>query len=387
MFKIKYTGMIKAASCLTLGALLMSHINEQHGAFRLTEDVILENVITVARVTGASLEGEQWVNPNKTHSMFDVCGTDLGIIWDMGDGHYGMFFGDTNGEGFQAGKGGGNGTNWRSNVLAFSNDTVLSDGIKITGMALDDSGRAREICAGASANPKVYQTSIPTAAIHAGKNDYVHYMNIYEWSAPKGRWLTNFSSLYGSSDRGKTWKRVKEVTFKPDSKFSQVCYAKKDGWVYMIGTLSGRGSAAYLCRFKEENITDLKLYEYWNSSSNKWVTGVEDEATPIIEAPVGEASIIFNETVKRWIIMYSYDPNLDPTKAFKNSGLVYRDSKSLHGNWSSPKMVMGKDSLQGYAPFIHPLSKKGKYLYFTKSLWKPYNVFLARADIKVSDAD
>ena len=32
----------------------------------------------------------------------------------------------------------------------------------------------------------------------------------------------------------------------------------------MIGTQSGRGDAAYLARFREKNILDMKSYEFWN---------------------------------------------------------------------------------------------------------------------------
>lgn len=59
-------------------------------------------------------------------------------------------------------------------------------------MLLDADGKALEVCAGGKTNPEVYQTSIPTSAIRAGKTDYVHIMNIYDWGAPHGRWLTNF---------------------------------------------------------------------------------------------------------------------------------------------------------------------------------------------------
>lgn len=59
-------------------------------------------------------------------------------------------------------------------------------------MLLDSEGKAREICAGGKTHPEVYQTSIPTSAIRAGKLDCVHYMNIRDWGGPHGRWLTNF---------------------------------------------------------------------------------------------------------------------------------------------------------------------------------------------------
>ena len=171
----------------------------------------IDNVRMISRVTGDPLPGDTLLNPNNTGPDFDVYGTDLGLMWHMDGNRVGMFFGDTSGEGFVVNKNGGNGSNWRSNVLAFSSDTELTDGLKIDSMLLDADGKALEVCAGGKTNPEVYQTSIPTSAIRAGKTDCVHIMNIYDWGAPHGRWLTNFSSVYTSNDDGRTWERREEA--------------------------------------------------------------------------------------------------------------------------------------------------------------------------------
>ena len=68
-------------------------------------------------------------------------------MWHTRKNQVGLFFGDTSGEGFVINKNGGNGSNWRSNVVAFSSDTDLTDGLKIDSMLLDSEGKAREICA------------------------------------------------------------------------------------------------------------------------------------------------------------------------------------------------------------------------------------------------
>jgi hypothetical protein len=345
----------------------------------------LSNIKAISRITGDSLNGEAFPSPNNTAAIYDVGGTDLGIIWVMNGNRIGLFFGDTNGKDFVPGKddkGGGNGSNWRSNVLAFSDDADLENGLTINSMLLDDSGKAREICAGAKTNPGKYNTSIPTAAIRAAGIDYVHYMNIYEWAGGNGRWLTNFSSLYASKDQGKTWMRKKEVTFKPDSKFSQVTYAKKDGFVYMLGTLSGRGSGAWLARFKERDMLKMKNYEYWNGDSKKWVKNNEEAATVVITGPVGEASLLYHETYKRWVLAYNYDAAYDPKVKKRMHALVYRDANELNGNWSEMKTLTTEKEFPGlYSPYFHPLKNKGNKVYFTMSLWKPYNVFLMSADI------
>lgn len=347
-----------------------------------TSGLYMSNLVRIARVTGNSSPGESFPNPNNTAAQYDVGGTDLGIMWDMGGGKVGIFFGDTNGKDFKPFKkgGGGNGRNWRSNVLAFSNDASLDDGLTIDSMVVDKDGNAREIVAGAKAKPKPYQTSIPTGAIHANGKDYVHYMNIYKWDQPGGRWLTNFSSLYESKDKGQTWNRVQQVTFDPQSKFSQVCYAKENGWVYMIGTLAGRGAAGYIARFKEKDITQINKYEYWDGK--KWIKNNADAAIPVIEGPMGEASLLYHQKYKRWIIAYIYDFQHDPAPVVKRHAIVYRDAEILTGPWSDIKVLTTSKEYAGlYSPYFHPLKNNGDQLYFTMSLWGPYNVFLMLADI------
>ena len=340
----------------------------------------IDNVRMISRVTGDPLPGDTLLNPNNTGPDFDVYGTDLGLMWHMDGNRVGMFFGDTSGEGFVVNKNGGNGSNWRSNVLAFSSDTELTDGLKIDSMLLDADGKALEVCAGGKTNPEVYQTSIPTSAIRAGKTDCVHIMNIYDWGAPHGRWLTNFSSVYTSNDDGRTWERREEVTFSPDSHFSQVAYAKCDGWIYMLGTQAGRGDAAYLARFLEKDLLDMKAYEYWNGESKEWIRGNEAAATPVLRGPVGEASLIWHKKFKRWILTYNYDPNHDENPLTKRHAILYCTSKDL----VQPKVLAEADRYPAlYCAYIHPLKDNDDQLWFIMSMWGPYNAFLMCADMKL----
>lgn len=345
--------------------------------------LILTNVRTVARVTGEALPGETLRNPNRTGPDFDVYGTDLGIMWHIGGKRIGLFFGDTYGKGFVAGKNGGNGENWRSNVLAFSSDTDPDDGLKIDSMACDPSGQAREICAGGKTRPETYQTSIPTAAIRAGKLDCVHYMNIYDWGGPHGRWLTRFSSLYTSEDDGNTWIRRPEVTFASDSHFSQAAYAKRKGWIYMIGTQAGRGDAAYLARFREKDLLNREAYEYWNGERSEWIRGQEAAATPVLEGPVGEASLLWHKKFKRWILTYNYDPRYDPAPLTKKNAILYRTAADIT-HWSTPAVLAEAETHPGlYGAYMHPLKDNEDRLWFILSQWGPYNTFLMRADLRM----
>lgn len=337
-----------------------------------SSEITIGEVECVARVTGLPMEGEEFFNPNNTADLYDVGGTDLGVIWEMTPGRYGVFFGDTYGRDFRPNPEapGPNGGNWRCNVLAFSEDQNLEDGMTINGMALDEEGRAREIVYGAKdASGSGDWTSIPTAAIRANGIDYVHYFNMKSWAG----WITNYSGIYRSVDDGETWSKCDDVYFSSDSNFGQAGYFKKDGYVYMVGTETGRKSSPRVARFLEAEMENQSEYEYWNKDEQSWIKGDESKATNIFDDAVGELSIAYHNKYQRWIITYlceeRYEMNL-------------RDAKEITGPWSEPKVLAtGKEYSQLYGSYIHPLSLNDDSLYFTMSLWYPYSVFLMRAKL------
>jgi hypothetical protein len=334
--------------------------------------IIVSGLTKISRMTGKTLSGESIVNPNRTDERYNVGGTDLGIIWDMENGSYGLIFGDTYGKSFVPVPGGGPGPagDWRSNILAFSNDTDLDDGLSFSGMAVDNSGYAREIAYSAkNTSGNGDYTSIPTAAIHADGVDYLHYMNIRTWTG----WVTNYSALYASGNHGETWRRCSEVIFQSNSPFGQVAFAKKDGYVYMMGTPTGRDGSACLARIPEKLMLKQADYEYWNSGQG-WVKGNEALATVIIDGKVGEASLMYHRKFGRWIFTY-----LDP----EEYALCYRDAPDITGPWTKEKiLVKSTDYPALYGSFMHPAKDAGDKLYFTMSQWGPYNVFLMRVDLK-----
>lgn len=327
----------------------------------------IRSVERVARVTGSPMIGEIFPSPNNTGPRWNVGGTDLGIIWEMSQGRYGIFFGDTFGNDFRPNTAnpGPNGSNWRSNVLGFSSDTELDDGLTIDEMASGAGSVAREIVYSAKTGNDV--TSIPTAAIRADKADYVHYFNMRNWDT----WTTNYSGMYKSIDNGQSWEKLEEVTFSSHSPFGQAGYFKKEGYVYMIGTETGRNGQAYLARFFESNIENRENYEYWNGTSGAWVRGNEQLATVIIDDKVGELSFIYNEKLEKWIIAYFNGDRYN---------ITMRTAEQLTGPWSEPyELASGWEYAQLYGSYFHPLSVHGEELYFTMSMWLPYNVFLMKA--------
>jgi hypothetical protein len=332
----------------------------------------IRKVTRIARVTGSAMSDETFPSPNNTAVKWNVGGTDLGIIWKMKSGEYGIFFGDTFGRDFKPNKSdpGPNGSNWRSNVLAFSDDDNLDDGLSFSNMATNNMGDAREIVyGGKDTSGKGDWTSIPTAAIHANGADYVHYFNMKNWTG----WVTNYSGMYKSADAGATWAKCKDVSFSSYSNFGQVGYFKKDGYVYMIGTQTGRDSSAKLARFHESDIENCDNYEYWDALAGQWIRGNENKASVLIDDKVGELSFIYNEKHEKWIIAYF---NAD------RYNITMRTAKDIIGPWSEPyELANGGEYPQLYGSYFHPLSINSDNLYFTMSIWMPYNVFLMKAEL------
>lgn len=341
--------------------------------------LMISNLRVMSRVTGKEDNGHdglpavQYTLNNNTHSKYNVGGTDLGIVWEITPGYYGLFFGDTFGSDFSPNFSapGPNGGSWRSNVLLFSEDTELEDGMKITGAALDAWGNARQIVYSAHVtNGNGDYTSIPTAAVHANGKEYVHYFNIRTWDG----WVTNYSGMYSSSDLGGNWEKVTGINWGGESYFGQVGFCNiGDGWVYVIGTQSGRDSKPKLARVAEANIEKQSKYEFWNGVS--WVEGSEYEAVILFDDKAGELSFQYLPEFEKWVILYFNGPRYE---------ITMRYADKVTGPWSDPITVAsGWDYPQLYGSFIHPLSKQeGGKLYFIMSMWLPYNTYLMCVDVK-----
>lgn len=333
-------------------------------------------------------------SPAKTDSLYNVHGTDLGIMFTH-DGGTMVMFGDTFGECTPSGN------DWRSNVMLTAQGGVPTDGLKITGARPGGTnGAATALVQGAhQANGAGEVTVIPTAAISVNGTMYMRVMSVRDWNAPGG-WNTNYSALVKSTDNGQTWKiltnsmrRVtnftgwdQSVQFEPAYNAANLPPVNADGWygmqmsafvesggyLYEYMTPSGRQGPAILARVPIDQIEDPAAYQ-WFKGGNTW------DSTPagskeILPAPVEELSVAYNEHLDRFVALTSMA-----------SGVVsMRVAENPQGPWSAPQTLVDRRMFpNAYAPMIHPssITSNGKYLYYTMSTWDAYNVFLLRTDL------
>ncbi|TSE02226.1 DUF4185 domain-containing protein [Skermania sp. ID1734] len=316
----------------------------------------------VARLTGP-------LAPNQSAQQFDVLGTDLGIMWDNGQGQILAAFGDT--FGFVNNLACGFVGDWRSNVLLRSHDRDLSHGIVFDSAAVDAPGHATEIIPSQHI-PGLEITTIPTAGVAVGNTQYIDFMSVRSWGKP-GEWVTNYSALAMSTDNGQTW-RVDPLTVRPNlpggyDNFQMGAYLRDGDWLYEFGTPPGRSGDARLARMKPEAIRDIANYQYWNGAD--WVTGNPAAATPVMAGPVSELSVQWNAELGEFIALAT-----DATNS-----IVMRTAKTPTGPWSEPKtLVSSKDVPELYGAFIHPWSS-GRDLYYLATTWSDYNVMLLHTQL------
>ena len=336
---------------------------------------------------GAKSQIVQWVTgpKSKQASGLAIGGTDLGIMWDNGvDGpnhQVLMLFGDTFGNCSVPG------SEWRSNTMFRSQDTNLADGMDVpetafaysqggSPLAADHPGFAKKMVQPLPiAVPEV--TVIPTAGISVGGVQVVNFMSVAQWGAP-GEWSTNYSALAVSYDNGETFTSVPRTVranrsmgsagpyaYAPGNEnFQMGAFLKHDGFVYSYGTPQGRQGAAFVSRVTEDRILDIDSYEYWDGAN--WIAGKPGAAKPVMNAPVAEMSVAWNDYLKKFIAL-----------TISNGNVQMRTADKPEGPWTGPHSILDAGQLSGgfYGPFIHPWSS-GPDLYYTLSLWSTYNVML-----------
>lgn len=306
----------------------------------------------VAVLTGAD-------SINDTAARYGVNGTDLGHTFEH-DGAIYMVFGDT----FGRHKG-----DWRSNVAAIITDDDPSDGLTFDRMIEDRPEHAKVLVAQYMVEgPEI--TIIPTYGVSIGDRIVLHYMAVSKWGAP-GHWDLNQSGLAYSDDDGQIWTVDPDATWPGDSNFGQVAIVPMDDYLYFFGIPGGRFGGVQLARVAPDQILEMSAYAYWDG--NSWAPGEASAAQTIVPAPVGELSVRWNSHYGKWVMMY-----LNENKY----AIVLRTADCLTGPWSEElTVVTGQEYPQLYAPFMLPKWNDGPEIYFTMSLFGPYNVSLMQTSL------
>jgi len=328
----------------------------------------------------AKLTGPEAINDTLS---VGVAGTDLGSMVNVGDRTY-FLFGDTFGD-REPDSYGGQGGFWRSNVAAWTTDDDPTDGITFEGWSpVDGIGFAAAMIEGDhDANTGDGEvTKIPTYGFAIGESLYVHYMSVSHWGEA-GAWDANFAALVRSDDGGETWSRT-EVEWPGDSNFVQVAVApgREAGvdYLYFWGIPSGRFGQVALMRVPAttDAVEDPGAYEYFTGLSGE---SPEWSADPsrleyVVEGTIGELSVMWSDYLDRWIMTYS-----DAGNAYIREGLT------PWGKWGDPIELVPGDAYPGlYSPYLNPgyVTDGGRTIYFTLSLWGPYNVFWFSAELETA---
>jgi hypothetical protein len=320
----------------------------------------------VAVLTGAE-------SINSTEARYEVKGTDLGIMWADDRGQILAAFGDTFGAAW-AGPNTPAGDpaviDWRSNTLARSSERNPANGMVFNDFVTDHPGHAKELLPSLKQDG-VEMTKIPTGGVNVGGRNYLSYMSVRHFGQP-GHWVTNYNGVAYSDDGGQTWTEcvsaIRPNTPGLDENFQMIAYARRDGFVYAFGTPNGRFGDAHVARVPEQRLLDKSAYEYWTGTG--WQRGVSSIAAPIVQGPVGELSVRYDEILKSWEMMY-----LDETRG----AIVVRLAAAPTGPWGAPMAVATSSQYPSlYGGFLHPDSK-GSDIYFTMTQYDRYNVSMMHA--------
>lgn len=318
----------------------------------------------------AQLTGRESIN--RTAERFGIDATDLGIMWEDGEGRVMVVFGDTYGPGW-CGDGAGttDAKDWRCNVLAVSSNKDLD-----TGLVLDevlppaDLGVAGQILE-RDRQVRKEETVIPTSGIAIDGRHYLHYMSVRSWGA-QGEWVTNYAGIAVSEDGGRTWTKPARARWmnrrRADHPFQMGAFARRGEHVYLLGTPNGRWGDGRLARVSTSDILEPDAYEYW--TGRHWQPRDPFAATPVMTGPVAELSVIYSVYFRQWLALH-----LDEAR----SAIVLRAAEELTGPWTGGQAVITAAEYPGlYGGFMHPESAGGQDIYFAMSQWSPYNVYLMR---------
>jgi hypothetical protein len=357
-------------------------------AFILCQELLIAGTITdvhgfqiVRRLTGPLGSGA--LNPTW---QVGIGGTDLGHMVNH-DGKTYFLFGDT-----FAGETPAVGGDWRNNVMAYSTDFEPSNGITFAGWLTRPDGTAKQVISPGS-QPVTY---IPTGAISVGDKIYAWYMHVSDWNG----WTLSHAGLGWWREGESQFTIVPNYRFEnpvggayttgngtQGGNFGMVAASYRsasenvdDDYLYIWGTPGGREGGVKLARVLPSQIENLSAYGYFNGmveGQPQWTIS-EWLGDKIIDSGVGEMSVMYNEALRAWTLMY--------ISGGSQPDFEIRQAPHPWGPWSDPITVVDFSQAPGlYSPYMNPLyvENNGETIYFTMSLWNPYDVYLAKVTLEI----
>jgi hypothetical protein len=322
----------------------------------------------VSRLTGAT-------SLNQTNQV-GIGGTDLGHMVNHQGKTY-FLFGDT-----FSGDTPAIGGNWRHNAMSWSVDTQPSDGIVFEDW-LRTGSTAREVIRSGIGGSI---TEIPTGGVSIGNRIYAWYMAVNFWGPP-GQWTNSHAGLayWQPGDTGFTV--VPGFQFPSNSNFGMVAASFRpaaeganDDNLYIWGTPPGRFGGVKLARVPADEVANMSSYRYFDglATGEPLWTASEFDANHLVQSNVGEMSVMYNEAVGQWTMMYFNE---------LRAAIELRQAPEPWGPWSAPLTITTSAQTPGgmYAPYMNPLyvENGGQTVYFTMSLWDTYDVYLAKATFRI----
>lgn len=340
------------------------------------DDFLLSGVRNVRRI--AKLTGPDAMN-NTLGIGFE--GGDLESMFTVGNRTY-FLFGDNFADRAPGQTGGGGGI-WRSNALAWTTDDNPADGIRLDGWATGANGKAAEILPGRHEPDNTGEvTRIPTQGWAIGHTLYAAYMSVRHWGAA-GEWDANEARLARSTDMGRSWTILTDASWPGDSGFVQLAHAEvvSEGrrWMYQWGIPSGRFGPVRLMRmpYSTAGVENPKHWQYFAGLDRRprprWSPKLSD-AQIVLDRQTAELSVLWSPRLRRWLM----------TTMDANSPAVLYEGVNPWGPWSQPHTILTQEQCPGlYGPYTDPryVSRDGTRIYFTLSIWDPYNVFWYSMDL------
>lgn len=325
----------------------------------------------VSQVAGVA-DGWATARPSVTSGVkgMNLNAADLGIVWDRGDGHVNLVFGDNYGDPWKApvtggpGTGGGSTQLWRPNALLVSDTaaSALSDGLRI----VDNANALNSPNCGTLVAPlKGCVTCIPTAAISLFGTQYMAVMDVTAWGA--NTWTTKQAQLCKSTDNGQTWSRT--LMAWPNTgayaNFQQFSFTVQGDYLLAFATPDGRAGNGYLARVPLASSPEVaNSWQYYTVSG--W-SSTPTGAVQVLPGPVPELSARWDDSLGLFLV----------TMCLDSVGTVLLTSDDWLGPWDTQIILpnTGANAMPVYGGYQHPWSTDTD-LWFIGSSWNPYQTYL-----------